>query len=32
MKLVDAELFQKVKDIQEGGNKKNDKFDMEIVE
>ena len=32
MKTVDAELFQRMKDIQEGGNNKNDNFDMEITE
>ena len=32
MKLVDAESFQRRKDIKEEGNKKNDGFDMEILE
>ena len=31
MKLVDTESFQKIKFMQEGGNKKNDNFDMEIL-
>ena len=31
MKPVDAEQFQRRKDIKEGGNKKNDDFDMDIL-
>ena len=31
MKTVDAESFQRRKDIKEGGNKKNDIFDMEMI-
>ena len=32
IKPVDAESFQKRKDPQEGGDKKNDSFDIEIIE
>ena len=32
MKPVGSESFQKIKDTQEGSDKKNDNFDMEILE
>ena len=32
MKTVDAESFQVRKDIKEGGEEKNDNFDMDILE
>ena len=32
MKLVNYELFQRRNDIKEGGDEKNDDFDMDILE